>query len=182
MQRRSAFVLALLLALVFVPASARADGFISPYLGLNFGADTTEKSTIYGGAVGFIGDNGGFELDFGYTPDFFGEDESPIEGKVVTAMGNILIGGRRSGFAPYLAFGAGVIRTSINDDLLDLDAAKNSLGGNVGGGFFIGGGSFTVRGDARYFRAFDYEGFDDFDFRQDKLSFWRATVGVGLMW
>ena len=46
MQRRSAFVFALLLAVVLVPASARADGFISPYLGMNFGADTTEKSTI----------------------------------------------------------------------------------------------------------------------------------------
>ncbi len=180
MHRCSAFVIAL--TVLCVPAPAVADGFISPYLGVNFGADTTKKSTVFGGALGFIGDNGGFELDFGYTPDFLGEDDEAIEGKVVTAMANILIGGRRSGFAPYVAVGGGVIRTSINDDLFDVDAAKNSFGGNVGGGFFAGGGSVTFRADARYFRAFDYDGFDEFDFTQDKLSFWRATVGVGFVW
>jgi opacity protein-like surface antigen len=170
------------LVLLSVPATAAADGFISPYLGANFGGDTTERSTVFGGAIGYIGDNGGFELDFGYTPEFYSEEEAGVDGKVVTAMANFLLGGRRSGFAPYLALGLGVIRTNIQDDLLDLDAAKNSLGWNAGIGAFMGRGALSVRADARYFRAFDYEGFDDFDITSDRLAFWRGTVGIGLTW
>lgn len=182
MKTTSRLALICSLLLLSMPAAASADGFINPYLGVNFAGDTTERSTIYGAAIGYIGQNGGFELDFGYTPKFYSVEEAGVDGKVVTAMANFLLGGRRSGFAPYLALGAGVIRTNVQDDLLDLDEAKNSLGWNGGIGAFMGGGSFTVRADVRYFRAFDYEGFDDFDITSDKLSFWRGTIGVGLTW
>lgn len=163
---------------------ARADGFLSPYIGVNFGGDTTESSTTFGGALGFIGDKAGFEVDFGYTPDFFASDTLDVDGKLVTVMGNVLVGGRRGGFSPYFAFGGGLIRTDISvfDDVVDLEAAKNSFGGNVGAGFFAGGKNITVRGDVRYFRAFDFDDGLDLDVVEDTLGFWRATVGVGLMW
>ena len=72
------------------------------------------------------------------------------------------------------------------DDVLDVEASKNNWGGNVGGGFFAGGRSLTLRADLRYFRAFDFD--DGLDFERDlgilddTLGFWRGTVGVGLMW
>jgi hypothetical protein len=173
-------------ALATSATPARADGFLSPYVGVNFSGDTTENSLVYGGALGFMGSKAGFEIDFGYTPDFFGDDTLEVDGKLVTVMGNVLIGGRRGGFSPYFAFGGGLIRTNISvlDDVVDLDAARNSFGGNVGGGFFAGGSNFTIRGDVRYFRAFDFDdGLDlDLDVIEDTLGFWRATVGVGLMW
>jgi hypothetical protein len=101
-------------------------------------------------------------------------------------MGNVLVGGRRGGFSPYFAFGGGLIRTDItvDDDLVDLDAANNHFGGNIGAGFFAGGRNFTIRGDVRYFRAFDFDdGLElDLGFLEDTLGFWRGTVGVGLMW
>jgi hypothetical protein len=179
----STFILAAAtLAVSAVPA--HADGFLSPYIGVNFGGDTTENSTTFGGALGFIGDKAGFEIDFGYTPEFFGSDTLDVDGKLVTVMANVLVGGRRGGFSPYFAFGGGLIRTDISvlDDVLDLDAATNSFGGNVGAGFFAGGQNLTIRGDVRYFRAFDFDDGLDLDVVEDTLGFWRATVGVGLMW
>jgi hypothetical protein len=104
----------------------------------------------------------------------------------MTFMGNILIGGRRGGFSPYFAFGGGLIRTSLNvlDQNVVLDVNNNSWGGNVGAGFFAGGGAVSLRADVRYYRAFNFdEGFDlDLDIVDDTLGFWRGTFGVGFMW
>ena len=88
------------------PAAASADGFLSPYIGVNFGGDTPKKSTGFGGALGFIGDKAGFEFDVSYTPEFFGDDTFDVDGKLVTVMGNVLVGGRRGGFSPYCASAA----------------------------------------------------------------------------
>jgi hypothetical protein len=169
--------------LVAIPARARADGFISPYVGVNFGGDTTKKSTVVGGALGVLGKSAGFEVDFGYTPDFFANDTFDVNGKVATLMGNLLIGGRHQGVSPYVALGAGLIRTDVEvlSDVLNFSGAKNSFGGNVGGGLFIGKGPVTVRGDIRYYRAFDTADFPA-EILNDKLGFWRANVGIGFMW
>ena len=187
MKRLMASVLAAA-AVLTVPGVSSADGFLSPFIGVNFGGNTTEKSTVYGGALGFMGQRAGFEIDFGYTSEFFGDDEFDVDGKVVTLMGNVILGGRRGGFSPYATFGGGLIRTKIDviDDVLDAEASKNNFGGNFGGGFFAGGKSLTLRADVRYFRAFNFEDGLDFDLDlgiiDDTLGFWRATVGVGLMW
>jgi hypothetical protein len=175
-------------AVLTAPAVASADGFLAPYIGVNFGGNTTDKSTVYGGALGFMGRKAGFEIDFGYTSEFFGDDEFDVDGKVVTLMGNVILGGKRGGFSPYVTFGGGLIRTKIDviDDVLDAEASKNNFGGNFGGGFFAGGKSLTLRADVRYFRAFNFEDGLDFDLDlgiiDDTLGFWRGTVGIGLMW
>jgi hypothetical protein len=172
--------------LLAIPATAGADGFLSPFVGVNFGGNTAQKTTVYGGSIGVMGQKNGFEVDFGYTPAFFGDELVDVEGKVVTLMGNVLFGGRRGGFSPYFAFGGGLIRTNITvlEDVVDVEASRNSFGGNFGGGFFAGGSSVTVRADVRYFRAFN---FDDglglnLDFIDDTLGFWRGTIGIGFMW
>ena len=106
MKRLMASVLAAA-AVLTVPAVARADGFLSPFIGVNFGGNTTDKSTVFGGALGFMGQRAGFEIDFGYTSEFFGDDEFDVDGKVVTLMGNVILGGRRGGFSPYSRLAAG---------------------------------------------------------------------------
>jgi hypothetical protein len=171
-------------AVLASPAAASAGGFLSPYIGVNFGGDTLKKSTVYGGALGVLGEKAGFEVDFGYTPEFFGDDTLDVDGKLVTVMGNVLMGGKRAGFSPYFAFGGGLIRTNITvlGDVTDLEAAKNSFGGNLGGGFFAGGKSVTMRADVRYFRAFNFDDGLGLNVIKDTLGFWRGTVGVGLMW
>ena len=187
MTRLMASVLAAATVLA-TPAVARADGFLSPFIGANFGGNTTEKTRVYGGAIGF-GGNKSFEIDFGYTPEFFADETLGVDGKLVTVMGNVMLGGgNRSSFSPYFVFGGGLIRTNISvlDDVLDVESAKNSLGGDVGIGFFAGGKSVKVRADVRYFRAFNFDDGIDLDFDlgiiDDTLGFWRGTVGVGFMW
>ena len=183
MRRVMAFFLAGAAALA-TPAAASAGGFLSPYIGVNFGGDTLQKSTVYGGAFGVLGQKSGFEVDFGYTREFFGDDTLDVDGKLVTVMVNTLMGGKRAGFSPYVALGGGLIRTNITvlGDVTDLEAAKNSFGGNVGAGFFAGGKSVTLRADVRYFRAFNFDDGLGLDVIKDTLGFWRGTVGVGLMW
>ena len=68
--RRLAAGVMVLGALVATPSVARADGFIAPFVGVNFGGDTTKNSTPFGGSLGFLGHTAGVELDFGYTPNF----------------------------------------------------------------------------------------------------------------
>ena len=169
--------------LAAMPAAAYADGYLAPAVGVNFGGDTTKNSTTFGGALGYLGKTGGFEVDFGYTPDFFGTDTLEVDGKVATLMGNFLVGGRRKGASPYLALGAGLIRTNIDGPaaVLNIHETKNNWGGNVGGGLFIGSGPITFRGDVRYFKAFDTSSLLA-ELSGDKLGFWRGTVGLGFMW
>src|SRR5262245_45140676 len=135
MRRLAAGVLAMGIV-VTLPSVARADGFVAPYLGINFGGDTTKNSTVFGGSLGFIGHTAGIEADFGYTPSFFGDTTTihVSDGKVATIMGNILIGGRHKGASPYLALGAGLIRTNITgvQDAFDIHQTKNNWGGNFG--------------------------------------------------
>ena len=51
----------------------------------------------------------------------------------------------------------------------NLEAAKNSFGGNIGAGFFAGGQNLSIRGDVRYFKHID-----------NVPSTWRFAVGVTL--
>jgi Outer membrane protein beta-barrel domain len=163
------------------PAQAWADGYVAPFFGVNFGGDTTKNSTTFGGSLGFLGKTAGFEVDFGYTPDFFGNDSLDVDGKTATVMGNVLIGGRHHGASPYIALGAGLIRTNLDDPTHVFNETKNNWGGNIGGGVFIGSGKVTFRGDVRYFKSFDTT--SDFpEITGEKLGFWRATAGIGLMW
>lgn len=181
--RKGLFVLFLTAAGLALPASARADGFVSPHIGFNFGGDTTKDSLNMGVALGSIGGAAGFEFDFGYSPEFYGDEAGVDEGRVVTVMGNLLIGGRHGAFSPYVAGGLGLIRTNVEDlgEVFDIDLVKNSFGGNIGGGVFIGGGALTLRGDVRYFRVFNTD--DELeDLLDRRLAFWRGSVGIGLMW
>ena len=60
---------------------ARAQGFISPFIGYNFGGDAgcpeitncQDKRTDYGVSIGALGSIVGFEEELGYTKNFFGE-------------------------------------------------------------------------------------------------------------
>src|ERR1051325_8006069 len=76
---RLILLFSLVLAAV-APVPARADGFLSPYLGYNFGGDAgcprisgcEDKRLNVGVAIGVVGGGFGFEEDFGYAKDFFG--------------------------------------------------------------------------------------------------------------
>jgi len=200
-------LLALMLSAV-APATASADWLFTPFIGMNFGGGATfsdefgdfddefEKRVDFGATLAWMGAGViGFELDFGYSPNFF---EPATEGdadfdfgdnNVTTLMGNLIIGipigGQTGGgIRPYVSGGVGLIRSSIDNvqDLFNIDS-RNDWGFNAGGGVT---GFFTdnigIRGDVRYFRSFRDAKFDEnddgFDIAIGALHFWRGSAGV----
>src|SRR5687767_7777298 len=81
-----------------VATPARADGFIAPFMGYNFGGDSgcpnlrgcEDKKLNVGVAVGKLGSVLGFEADLGYAKNFFG-DAPGLDSSVLTLMSNVLI-------------------------------------------------------------------------------------------
>jgi opacity protein-like surface antigen len=176
---RSAFLLA---ALWFaIPAPAFADGLFTPWLGVNFANAPAEGRTSFGFSVtGMAGGVIGGEFDFGYSPNFFGDEEDGFgSNNVLTMVGNLVVGiplGGSQGFGvrPYVTGGIGLIRSKA--DLLELEVSSNDFGINAGGGVYVFfGDRLGLRGDLRYFRA----GLGDIDFLDtDNVDFWRASIGL----
>src|SRR5437773_9750060 len=80
-------------ALVCAPKVARADGYVSPFIGTNFAANSATGKTNFGVGLGWMGAGvAGAEFDFGYAPNFFGEQGTFGENHVMTAMGNLIVG------------------------------------------------------------------------------------------
>jgi hypothetical protein len=176
-------------ALSSSPAFAQAT--IAPFTGVTFGGDTEDNKFVYGATFGF-GGNVGFDVDFGYAPNFFSDSEDEfgdLDGKlnITTLMFNIRVGGNpsRAGVAPFVSGGAGLMRGSITSpsDLFD-DVSRNDFALNVGGGLQ---GYFNehvgLRGDIRYFRNLTDEGDEGFlldprDFDLGNFTYWRGTVGI----
>ena len=147
---------------------------------MNFGA-----SLSWMGAGAF-----GFEVDFGYSPNFFqntaGDDDFEYgDSNVTTLMANLKVGApiggqTGGGIRPYASGGLGLIKSRIDDpdDLFELDSTD--WGFNVGGGvagFFSD--NFGLQGDVRYFRSLqDNEPDDEFDLALGSFNFWRGTVGL----
>ncbi len=182
------------------PAPASADWTFSPFIGSTFNGElndvdlneSTQNKLSWGGSLMWMGEGiAGFEVDFGYTPEFFFSDNDNEvdfigDGNVTTFMVNgvlgVPIGGDSGGgFRPYATGGFGLLRQRV-DDVVDIfDADRNSWGFNVGGGVI---GMFTdtvgIRGDLRWFRQLqdNSDGIGDLDFDLSGLSFWRGTVGV----
>ena len=196
---------AMLLALL--PKPAAADWLFTPNVGglfggsANFGQfadrdDEIEKRMSFGGSIGFMGAGiFGAEADFSFSPNFYNDTIGPTdfkfgEGNLTTIMGNLIlgapIGGQRGpGIRPYATAGIGMIRSKLTTDTLFNDLSTNDLGYNLGGGvlaFFSD--NVGLRGDLRYFRAFqDSEpGDDELDLGLGDLKFWRGNVGVTFRW
>src|SRR5262245_2112268 len=173
----------LLTAVVLVPAApVRAETALTPFAGVAFGGRLDDSQFTYGGALAFRG-NGtgfGFEVDFGYTPDFFATP-GLSDNNVATLMGNFLFlaGGNTR---LYAAVGAGLLKTRVRDADGFFDVDSSDFGFDVGGGLEIGLGEHVgLRGDLRYFRALtDPEPDDEFDIDLADLDFFRATAGLSL--
>lgn len=194
--------LALLMA-VAAPAKASADWLFTPFVGLNWGSSVTfrdaigdiedelEKRATFGASLAWMGAGvAGFEIDFGYTPNFFEVTEGSGDfdygdNNLTTVMLNLTLGapvGGQSGpgIRPYASGGVGIMRTRVGSagDLFDI--TSTDWGFNVGAGvtgFF--NDNVGLRGDVRYFRSLqDNEPDDEFDVALGDLRFWRGSVGI----
>ena len=181
------------------PSKASADWLLTPFLGSTFGgnADVSnvsggsfsnefDQKINYGASLGWMGAGVvGFEVDFGYSPNFFGvANSNPSfdligDGNVTTAMGNILVGVPLGGVRPYASGGIGLISSRVdNPGQFFSKASSNDLGADVGGGVMFLGGNVGVRGDLRYFRSLNNSDSNGVDLSLGDFRFWRGSVGV----
>jgi len=175
-------------ALVLAPMQARADGFVSPWVGSAFGSSIDNGRTTFGITAGGMGAGiiGG-EVDFGYNPSFFGNQNDFGNNTVINLMGNVIVGvpiggTHGAGVRPYVTGGLGLLRTQIDGGTVArVSSSNNMLGWNAGAGVM---GYFAqhigLRGDMRYLRGMKdlNTGVTTFDVNGNQLHFWRASVGV----
>jgi len=170
-------------------APARADWLLTPFAGVTFSGDSQKENFTYGGSLAYMGASVvGFELDFGYTPEFFEPDNDEIDliddSNVTTVMGNIVIGapigGSGAQVRPYAVGGVGLLRTSVTGTDEFFDISNNDFGFDVGGGVYIFFNDHVgIRGDLRYFRSLrDPEEDNEFDIATGDFDFWRGTGGI----
>jgi hypothetical protein len=184
MKRMTPAAIAVLVTLYATPA--RAQGYISPFLGFTYGGDVAatcasltsceEKRMNWGVAFGSASGILGFEEEIGYAKDFFGKTEGG-DNAVLTAMSNILLVVPAGPIRPYALFGIGLIHPHIKFNSSSLEFSKNALGYDIGGGVnvFLTHG-FGIRGDVRHLQTFK-----DLTlglFSDQKLDFWRGSAGL----
>jgi hypothetical protein len=166
-------------------APAQAEGFISPYIGFNFGGDSAncvtlrsceDRRTNFGLSIGTRRGIFGVEQDIAYAPDFFGKTPGGSNA-VLTLMSNMLLVIPAGPVQPYAVVGIGLIRPRMKFDAESLALGKNALGYDMGGGlnlFLVRG--LAIRGDVRRLKTLSNVtlGF----LSGEKLEFWRGSAGV----
>lgn len=187
------FILIAAIAIVSAPIQARAEGYVSPWAGINWGSgnDVGNGRGAFGVNAGSMGAGiiGG-EVGFGYSPSFFGTDNDFGRNTVIDLMGNLIVGvpvggTRGKGIRPFVTGGIGIVRTQIDGGTLATVSAKNNMWGwNAGAGVM---GYFNdhvgVRGDLRYTRGFEdlATGNTVIDLTgNNQLHYWRVQLGVVL--
>jgi opacity protein-like surface antigen len=178
-------IIVLAAALVAATAPpARAQGFMTPFIGYNFGGDSAncvslrncdEKRLNIGISFGKTHGILGFEEDIGYARNFFDSTTSG-DNAVFTAMSNLLIIAPVGPVQPYGLFGLGLIRPHVHLDP-SIALGKNAFGYDLGAGLnlFVSHG-VGVRGDVRHFHTL--QDVTLFVFSGEKLDFWRASLGA----
>ncbi len=172
-----------------VPAAAQAQGFISPFIGFDFGGDSgcptardcEDKNSNIGIGFGTMGAVVGFEAELGYARDFFGEAPGQSS-NVLTFMSNLIIGPKIGPVRPYVLGGLGLIKTHVEltgASLLETD--NNSFGWDLGAGLMVMFGEHVgVRGDLRKFSSFQERSILGFTLSNEKLGFNRAAAALVL--
>jgi len=181
-------------SVVAAAAPARADGFITPYIGYNFGGDSAncqtltnceEKHTNIGVSLASASGIFGFEEDIGYATDFFASVPG-TDNNVFTAMSNVMAGWFAGPVQPYLLAGVGLIRTHVSfNPATSGPETSNAFGYDLGGGVsgFVSR-HLGFRGDLRHLHTFQDVAILHVGpinlVPDERLDFWRASIGLSL--
>lgn len=185
--------------LLLVPAHAGAEWQVRPFIGYTFGGSTTfvdpegsvdTKNVIFGGMGGWLGEIFGLEADFGRSPGFFQledpAEELVISSAVTTLTGNVVIAlpRRLSGYGlrPYFSGGFGLMHVDIVGRfelvVTNRTLPTLSLGGGMTG--FLNdrvGLSWDIRRLSTLLGEGETAGNS---VGRERLSLWRATMGVAV--
>jgi hypothetical protein len=178
-------IIGALVGVAMIPMSARAETLLTPWLGANTGGNAS-ASIDFGAGVGtMIAGVIGVDFDFGYSPDFFGNN---LNSHVLTTMGNVTVAipfdvTHAAVIRPYVTGGVGLIHAHIENPYYGSSASNNDAGVNFGGGV-IGflGAHIGVRADLRYLRSLGDDS-SSYPYNQVDLShlhFWRTSLGLVL--
>jgi opacity protein-like surface antigen len=172
---------------VMAPAPARAEGFLSPLIGYDFGGDSgcpditgcENKHLNVGVSVGGVGRVIGTELELAYARNFFG-DIPGASSSVLTFMASAMLAPRFGPVQPYALVGLGLVKAHVEFSATSLlDSTSNHFGWDVGGGLNVFPARHVgVRGDVRYFHAFQDLEILGLTLGATKLDFGRAAAGL----
>lgn len=183
-------VLVMMIAALWLwPVPARAEWYVSPFVGGYFGGAVSEAPKVsFGASIGWMGSRHvGFEVEAGGYPDFFGATDVPKVLFTSSHVSTLMFNGVASlpwqvfGVHPYASGGIGLVRSRVGENNDFIRGKNNKVGFNVGGG---AAGYFSehvgARGDVRYFRALqELEGDSEFfNLGLSNLDFWRVVGGV----
>ena len=175
-------------SILFAADVARADGYVTPWVGINFVNENDEGAKTFGVTTGYMGAGVfGFEADFGYSPDFLGLTSGFTSNSAITLTGDAIlgipIGGTHgAGVRPFVRGGFGLLRTHSEREgfVVDLARSSNEFCYDFGVGmmgFFTD--HFGLRGDLRYLRTLNDTDFGSgVNFEAGRLHFWRFSGGI----
>jgi len=173
--------------LVGQPVLARAQGFVSPMYGVNFGGVSgcpqltgcMDQQTNVSVAAGLLSRLVALEAEVAYTPTFLGEAPG-LSSKALTLMGNVMIAPEVGRLRPYMLGGLGVIRTRVELTTSSPITTDHSvLAFGVGGGVigFVTS-HFGLRVDMRYIHSFSEFTVAGLTLSSDNIDYSRASAGV----
>jgi hypothetical protein len=173
-----------LVVLLGAPAVARAQFFISPLIGYDFGGNAgcpeisncTDKKLNYGVALGG-GGLIGFEEEIAVAKNFFG-DAPGLTSSVLTVMSNFRIAPAIGPVVPYVVVGTGLMKSHVDFTTASLLQNNNGFAFDYGGGLAVIFGHIGVRGDVRFFQSVQALKLLGLAEEEDKLEFGRAAVGL----
>jgi len=175
----------------------------SGFAGSNFDTNGNNASPDFGGQVGYLW-NGiiGAEVIGSVSPSFklnnaLVSGDPNVNSYMANAIGAVPLGADGQ-FQPYVSGGFGAMQMRADVFTLaisgvDGTASSNQsrFAGNIGGGFMAFAGNIGVRGDVRFFHAFEDNRFTtdatspEDVFTKNLLSgldIWRANIGVAVRW
>jgi hypothetical protein len=180
MLRDRAATLAVLLLLG--TSAASAETVLTPFAGVAFSGATERSRGTFGGSLAFLGGVAGLEVEFAITPHFFGDSVTGdlfTKNDVATLMGSFLVAIPGEHVRVYGAFGAGLLKTRLENASGLFDVNSSDFGINAGGGLIVYlNHTVGLRADVRYFRSLQdlHEG--GLDFQLGTVDYWRAVGGI----
>ena len=167
---------------------ARAQGFISPIFGFNFGGVSgcpelngcEDEQRNFAIGFGKFGTIFGAETELSYSPKFFG-DAPGLSSNVFTWMGNFMLAPKAGPVRPYVTLGAGIMKTHFTLATASLLTFNDTaLGATSVAASSLFGDHFGVRGDLRYYHSFPDVTILFITLPSEKLNYSRISAGMVL--